>query len=242
MPMAILNATSRSEVILEAKNLTRKFTIDSREITALDGVDMTLYRGEIIGITGTSGAGKSTLLQLLGALDRPSSGHVFYEGKNIYKLNESQLAAFRSKSIGFVFQASNLLPEFSAEENVALSAMIAGSSKKEAGEKARKLLGQVGLSQRLSHRPGKLSGGEQQRVAIARSLVNEPSLVLTDEPTGNLDTGTGEEIMSLIFSLNRENGHTFVIVTHNLGLTKDLSRVLTLSDGRFVESGDDVIE
>ncbi|VAX24807.1 Lipoprotein-releasing system ATP-binding protein LolD [hydrothermal vent metagenome] len=241
MPMAILNATSRSEVILEAKNLTRKFTIDSKEITALDGVDMTLYRGEIIGITGTSGAGKSTLLQLLGALDRPSSGHVFYEGKDIYSLNESQLAAFRSKSIGFVFQASNLLPEFSAEENVALAAMIAGSSKREAGEKARKLLGQVGLSQRLSHRPGKLSGGEAQRVAIARSLVNEPSLVLTDEPTGNLDTRTGEEIMSLIFSLNRENGHTFVIVTHNLGLTKSLSRVLTLSDGRFVESGDDVL-
>ncbi len=239
--MAILNATGYSEVILEAKNLTRKFTIDGREITALDGVDMTLYRGEIIGITGASGAGKSTLLQLLGALDRPSSGHIFYEGEDIYSLNESQLSAFRCKSIGFVFQASNLLPEFSAEENVALSAMIAGSSKREAGEKARKLLGQVGLSQRLSHRPGKLSGGEAQRVAIARSLVNEPSLVLTDEPTGNLDTKTGEEIMSLIFSLNQKNGHTFVIVTHNLGLTKNLSRVLTLKDGGFVESGNDVL-
>jgi len=233
--MAILSGQGHSEVILEARNLTRKFTIDSREITALDGIDMTLNRGEIIGIAGTSGAGKSTLLQLLGALDRPSAGHVFYEGKNIYDLNERELAVFRSKSIGFVFQASNLLPEFSAEENVALSAMIAGSSKREAGEKARKLLDKVGLNQRLSHRPGKLSGGEQQRVAIARSLVNEPSLVLTDEPTGNLDTKTGDEIMNLIFSLNRENGHTFVIVTHNLGLTKNLSRVLTLNDGRFVE-------
>jgi len=235
LSMAILSGQGHSEVILEARNLTRKFTIDSREITALDGIDMTLNRGEIIGIAGTSGAGKSTLLQLLGALDRPSAGHVFYEGKNIYDLNERELAVFRSKSIGFVFQASNLLPEFSAEENVALSAMIAGSSKREAGEKARKLLDKVGLNQRLSHRPGKLSGGEQQRVAIARSLVNEPSLVLTDEPTGNLDTKTGDEIMNLIFSLNRENGHTFVIVTHNLGLTKNLSRVLTLNDGRFVE-------
>lgn len=240
--MAILSGSERSEVILEAKNLTKKFTADSKEIIALDGVDMTLYRGEIIGITGSSGAGKSTLLQLLGALDRPSSGHVFFERKNIFNLNERDLAAFRSRSVGFVFQSSNLLPEFSAEENVALAAMIAGSSRKEAEEKARKLLDQVGLSQRLSHRPGKLSGGEQQRVAIARSLVNEPSLVLTDEPTGNLDTRTGEDIMNLIFTLNRENGHTFVIVTHNLGLTKDISRVLTLQDGKFVDSDDDVLE
>lgn len=240
--MAILTGLGQSEVILEATNLTKKFTADRREITALDNVDMTLYRGEIIGITGSSGAGKSTLLQLLGALDRPSFGDVFYEGKSIYKLNERELAAFRSKSVGFVFQSSNLLPEFSAEENVALAAMIAGSSKREAKEKARNILDKVGLRSRLSHRPGKLSGGEQQRVAIARSLVNEPSLVLTDEPTGNLDTKTGEDIMNLIFTLNRENDHTFVIVTHNLGLTKGISRVLTLSDGKFVVSDDDVLE
>jgi lipoprotein-releasing system ATP-binding protein len=203
---------------------------------------MTLYRGEIVGITGSSGAGKSTLLQLLGALDRPSLGEVFYEGKNIYQLNESELAAFRSKSVGFVFQSSNLLPEFSAEENVALAAMIAGSSKREATDKARKLLDQVGLSQRLSHRPGKLSGGEQQRVSIARSLINGPSLVLTDEPTGNLDTKTGEDIMNLIFTINREYNNTFVIVTHNLQLTKDISRVLTLKDGKFVDFDSNVIK
>ncbi len=240
--MAALNGSPAKEDILIAENLTKRFTADGREIKAIDEIDLTLRRREILGITGSSGAGKSTLLQLLGALDRPTSGRVLYEGRNIFSLSDRELAAFRSKSIGFVFQASNLLPEFSAEENVAIAAMIAGVSKREAAARARSLLEQVGLGERLTHRPGKLSGGEQQRVAIARSLVNEPAIVLTDEPTGNLDTRTGEEIMSLIFRLNRERGYTFVIVTHNLALTKRMSRVVTLKDGKFVDFTDDVLK
>tara|TARA_B100000959_G_scaffold287499_1_gene372944 strand:- start:66639 stop:67340 length:702 start_codon:yes stop_codon:yes gene_type:complete len=228
--------------LLNAINLTRSFEIGGRKIVALDNVSMTVNHGEIIGIVGNSGAGKSTLLQLLGALDHPSDGRVMYLGEDIYKMNDSLLALFRSRSIGFVFQAGNLLPEFSAEENVALAAMIAGNGKKLAIDKARVQLIRMGLSNRLNHRPGKLSGGEQQRVAIARALVNEPDIVLADEPTGNLDTSTSKTIMKMIHRLTTEQNMAFVVVTHNLLLTDNFTKVVKIKDGRFVDNAQDVLE
>ncbi len=230
------------EALVAVEEVTRSFVVDGRTIHALEKIDLTIDRGEVLGIIGASGAGKSTLLQMLGALDRPTSGKILFEGRDIFAMKEKDLALFRSRSIGFVFQAHNLLPEFSAVENVALPAMIAGASKNESLAKARKMLDNVGLSQRYNHRPGKLSGGEQQRVAICRALINGPALVLADEPTGNLDTNTGDEIMELIFSLNEENGQTFVIVTHNLVLAKKMSRVVQIKDGKFVDSLNDVLE
>ena len=221
--------------IVEARGLQRRFSIEGRMVEALSNVNLSVKRGEMLGIIGSSGAGKSTLLQLLGALDRPTGGVVFYEGVDIFGMNEGQLAQFRSRKVGFVFQASNLLPEFTAEENVALAALIAGNGRSRALEMARGLLGAVGLSQRLDHRPGKLSGGEQQRVAIARALVNEPALGLLDEPTGNLDTATGDEIMDLLFRLNREKGQTFVMVTHNMDLARKMSRTARMKDGTVTE-------
>ena len=217
--------------IVEAKKLSRRFTLEGREVIALKEVDLAVSKGEILGIVGSSGAGKSTLLQLLGALDRPTGGVVLYEGEDILHMADAELALFRSRKIGFVFQASNLLPEFTAEENVALAAMIAGNSRERAIGSARELLATVGLGHRLNHRPGKLSGGEQQRVAIARALVNQPALVLADEPTGNLDTNTGEEIVDLLFKLNRENGQSFVIVTHNMDLAGRMTRNVRIKDG-----------
>ena len=219
------------DIIVEAKKLSRSFTMEGNRINALAEVNLSIKRGEILGIIGSSGAGKSTLLQLLGTLDRPTGGVVYYEGRNIFEMDEAQLAHFRSRKIGFVFQSSNLLPEFTAEENVALAAMVAGNTRAEASHLARGLLKIVGLGGRLSHRPGKLSGGEQQRVAIARALVNGPSLVLADEPTGNLDTGTGEEIVELLFRMNKEKNQTFVIVTHNLELAGRFTRSVTIKDG-----------
>ncbi len=227
-----------AEKLVEAKTLTRMFQIDGREIYALKEADLIINKGEMLGIIGSSGAGKSTLLQLLGALDRPTSGQVLYEGQNIFKLNERKLALFRSKQVGFVFQASNLLPEFDAQENVALAAMISGAVRYDAMEKAKELLGSMGLEERLNHRPGKLSGGEQQRVAIARALINEPTLVLADEPTGNLDSATGDEIMEILFRLNKLKGQTFAIVTHNMALAESMDRVVIIQDGRFVDEVD----
>jgi ABC-type lipoprotein export system ATPase subunit len=224
-----------SGVIVEAQGLRRRFAMEGRMVDALVNVNLSVARGEILGIIGSSGAGKSTLLQLLGALDRPTEGTVLYEGVDIYGMNDAQLALFRSLKVGFVFQASNLLPEFTAEENVGLAGMIAGKGRRRALESARAMLGAVGLSQRLDHRPGKLSGGEQQRVAIARALVNEPALVLADEPTGNLDTATGEEIMELLFRLNREKGQTFVMVTHNMDLALRMTRTVRIKDGAVIK-------
>ncbi|MDH5677185.1 MAG: ABC transporter ATP-binding protein [Nitrospinota bacterium] len=224
------------EIIVEAIGLSRRFTLEGRVVVALGEVDLSVRRGEVLGIVGSSGAGKSTLLQLLGALDRPTGGTVLYEGVDIFKLQEAELALFRSRKVGFVFQSSNLLPEFTAEENVAIAGMIAGKSKRHSLESARESLKAMGLSKRLNHRPGKLSGGEQQRVAIARALVNEPALVLADEPTGNLDTTTGEEIVELLFRLNRENNQTFVIVTHNMDLAARMSRTTRIRDGAIMEA------
>ena len=227
---------------MKVENVSRHFRIDDREIVVLEGVDFKVNKGEIVSIVGSSGAGKSTLLNIIGALDKPTSGRVLYDGVDIFGMTEPELSAFRSGRIGFVFQAHHLLPEFSAEENVALAAMIAGRTRRDALSRARDFLGRVGLSQRLTHRPGKLSGGEQQRVAIARALVNEPDLILADEPTGNLDTRTGEEVFGLITELNEERGQTFLIVTHNMALATGAQRVARMKDGKFVDFHNDVLE
>lgn len=220
---------------VKVEDVHRRFLLGGKEINALNGVSLTLERGEIVGFTGVSGAGKTTLLYVIGALDRPTSGRVLYDGRNVFDMSEKDLAAFRSRRVGFVFQSSNLLPEFTAEENVALAAMIAGENRRDAVRKARDLLSLVGLSKRTGHRPGELSGGEQQRVSIARALINEPSLALLDEPTGNLDTVTGEEVFALITRLNRERGQTFVVVTHNQALAERMTRSLRMRDGGLVD-------
>lgn len=182
---------------------------------------------------GPSGVGKSTLLHILGTLDRPTSGQVLYNGRDVFELKDDHLAAFRRRSVGFVFQFHHLLPEFSAIENTMMPAFIAGMSHQEAGKKAGKLLGELGLSGRLSHKPGEMSGGEQQRVALARALMLDPDIVLADEPTGNLDTQTGEEMFGLLQELNRK-GITFIMVTHNEILASGCERTIRMKDGRIV--------
>ncbi|MBF0291292.1 MAG: ABC transporter ATP-binding protein [Nitrospinae bacterium] len=227
---------------IKVEAVHRRFLIGGKQINALNGVSLTVERGEIVGFTGVSGAGKTTLLYVIGALDKPTSGRVLYDGRDVFAMSEKDLAAFRSRRVGFVFQSSNLLPEFTAEENVALAAMIAGENRRDAIRKADDLLNLVGLSGRRGHRPGELSGGEQQRVSIARALVNNPSLVLADEPTGNLDTVTGEEVFGLIRRLNQERGQTFVVVTHNLALAARMTRSLSMRDGGIVDKTADVLE
>ena len=198
----------------------------------LKGVDLTFFRGEKAAIVGASGVGKTTLLHTLGTLDRPTSGKVLYEGKDIYALNEKDLAQFRNREIGFVFQFHHLLPEFNALENTMMPCLIQGISKKEAASRAEATLALVGLQERHEHKPGELSGGEQQRVAVARALVLEPKVLLADEPTGNLDARTGESVFDLLLELNRIKGVTLVVVTHNLKLAQKLSRQIELIDGR----------
>lgn len=197
----------------------------------LKGIDLTIDDGEVVAIVGPSGAGKTTLLQLLGTLDSPDKGHVYYDDTDIYTLRDRQLAAFRGKNIGFVFQFHQLLPEFNVLENVAMPALIAGVRRSEAFERARKLIDYMGLSQRISHRPAQLSGGERQRAAVARALVNNPSVVLADEPSGSLDSVNRQELHRLFFDLRRDMGTTFVIVTHDNTLAGEADRVITINDG-----------
>jgi len=190
--------------------------------------------GEMVGIIGASGAGKSTLLHILGALDRPTSGKILFEERDIASLDEISLAHFRNTSVGFVFQFHHLLPEFNSLENVILPGMIGGMAFHETEEKAGELLKELGLGKRTTHRPGELSGGEQQRVAVARALIRGPKIVLADEPTGNLDTKTGNDLFELFIDLNKKRGITFVIVTHNKALSSRCHRVLEMADGIFV--------
>jgi len=201
-------------------------------VEVLRGVDLTFSRGEKTAIVGASGVGKTTLLHILGTLDRPTTGKVLYEGKDIYTLNEKDLALFRNREIGFVFQFHHLLPEFSALENTMMPCLIQGNPKREAVSRAEAILTLVGLKERLSHKPGELSGGEQQRVAVARALVLEPKVLLADEPTGNLDTKTGESVFDLLQELNQIRGVTLIVVTHNLKLAEKLSRQIQLIDGK----------
>ena len=195
-------------------------------------MDLTFSQGERAAIVGASGVGKTTLLHILGTLDRPTSGKVFYEGKDIYALNEKELTFFRNREIGFVFQFHHLLPEFNALENTMMPCLIQGIPKKESASRAEAILTLVGLKERLTHKPGELSGGEQQRVAVARALVLGPKVLLADEPTGNLDTKTGEAVFDLLRELNEIKGVTLIVVTHNIKLAEKLSRQIQLVDGK----------
>ena len=203
-------------------------------VEALKGVSIEVDKGEIVAIVGASGAGKSTLLQILGTLMAADSGKIEIAGCECSAMNEAELAAFRNKHIGFVFQFHHLLPEFTAVENVAMPALIGGMSRKQAFARAAELIDMVGLSQRADHKPVELSGGEQQRVAIARALINRPSVVLADEPTGNLDTVSRDQIHSLLLDVRREFGQTIVMVTHDITLADSVDRKIVMSDGRIL--------
>lgn len=220
----------KTAMIIDSKSITKKFG----SLEVLKGVDFHADKAEVVSIVGASGAGKTTLLQILGTLSSPDSGSLTINGTDVLSLKGDALAAFRCKNIGFVFQAHHLLPEFTAEENVMIPAMIGGASQKEAKAKAKQLLEKVGLADRCSHKPSELSGGEQQRVAIARALVNEPAVLFADEPTGNLDSATKQDIHRLLFHLRDSLGQTIVIVTHDPELAALCDRCLTMKDGRFI--------
>ena len=200
-------------------------------LQVLRDINLTIDKGEVVSIVGASGAGKTTLLQLLGTLDKPDSGHIFYDNVDVMGLDEKALSRFRNQNVGFVFQFHNLLPEFTALENVCLPALIAGRSMDEATDEAMKLLDFLNVSSRAGHKPAQLSGGEQQRFAVARALINHPAVVLADEPSGNLDTKHAEELHDLFFSLRDRYKQTFVIVTHNTALAQKSDRQITLRDG-----------
>lgn len=225
--------------LIEARKIEKSFYTPAGELRILKGVDLTIEEGEVVGIVGVSGVGKSTFLHVLGTLDRPTSGNVIYEGKDVFGMDNGSLASFRNRTIGFVFQFHHLLPEFTALENVMMPGLISMSRKsaignqKEIQERAGILLNELGVYERKDHRPGELSGGEQQRVAVARALILSPKVVLADEPTGNLDTATGEELFKLLLTLNEARGITFIIVTHNESLSKRCHRVLKMVDGRL---------
>jgi len=229
--------------LIETQNLRKSFITKAGELQVLKGIDLSISEREMVSIVGASGVGKSTLLYILGALDKPTNGKVFFHGIDISSLNEDSLATFRNTTVGFVFQFHHLLPEFTALENVMMPGLILRSQKsevrsqyKEIHKKAEDLLDEMGLLERKEHRPGELSGGEQQRVAVARALILEPKVILADEPTGNLDTETGEELFNLLIHLNKEKGITFIIVTHNESLSKRCHRTLRMVDGRILSS------
>ncbi len=226
------------ESVIKVDNVEKSFPLGQNGeknpalLEVLRGVTMEVFRGETIAIVGASGAGKSTLLHILGTLDRPTSGTVSYQEKDVFSLDDEGLSRFRNSNIGFVFQFHHLLPEFSAVENVALPALIRGVSLQEALRRAEEMLVTVGLSNRGEHKPPQLSGGEQQRVAVARALINSPMVVLADEPTGNLDTSNAGVVHELIARLSEEHDQTFVIVTHNEKLAKQADRVVRIVDGK----------
>ncbi|HEY3250223.1 MAG TPA: ABC transporter ATP-binding protein [Ignavibacteria bacterium] len=220
---------------MKTTGLTKEYDVSKEApLKVLKGIDVEIYEGEIVSIVGPSGAGKSTLLHLIGTLDKPTSGEVWFDGENIAKMSSNDLARFRNTRIGFVFQFHHLLPEFSAIENVSIAAMISGKPQKTVDAKAHELLKEVGLGERINHKPSELSGGEAQRVAIARALVNSPKVILADEPTGNLDTHNSEEVMNLIFKLREKYGQTFIIVTHNEKFAGMTDRTLKMVDGQIV--------
>ena len=221
--------------LIQVQQLYKSFGNGAKQVDVLKGIDLTFDQGERAAIVGVSGVGKTTLLHILGTLDRPTAGKVLYRGKDIFTLNERELALFRNREIGFVFQFHHLLPEFNALENTMMPCLIQGISKKEAAFRAETILSLVGLKERLSHKPGELSGGEQQRVAVARALVLEPKVLLADELTGNLDTKTGESVFHLLQELNQTKGITLIVVTHNLKLASQLPRQIHLVDGKTLE-------
>ena len=219
--------------LLTLEGVHKTYPLDGAEVPAINGISLTINTGEFIAVIGPSGSGKSTAMNLIGCLDTATTGRILLEKQNIQQLSESALANIRGRKIGFVFQTFNLIPTLDALENVALPMLFQKVPKKKRKQKARQLLEQVGLGNRLHHLPNQLSGGQRQRVAIARALANDPEIILADEPTGNLDTKTGEEIMKLLRDLNRQ-GKTLSVVTHNPELTKMADKVITLKDGKVV--------
>jgi lipoprotein-releasing system ATP-binding protein len=217
---------------LEVRNLFKSYFLHSKRIDVLRGVSMDIEAGELVSLVGASGSGKSTFLHVIGLLDAPAAGELRFEGRDLFEMSDTAVADFRNRTIGFVFQSHYLLPEFTALENVAMPALIQRWERGSALRRARELLFRVGLEKRIDHRPGELSGGEAQRVALARALVLKPSLLLADEPTGNLDPVTGEGIHQLLREVNRELGITAIVVTHNEALAKSMPRRMRLVDGR----------
>lgn len=217
--------------MIKVRNIRKSFG----RLEVLRGIDIDIKRGEVMSIVGPSGAGKTTLLQIAGTLDRPDSGEVMFNGKNILRLNDNKQAAFRNANIGFVFQFHQLLPEFTVLENVAMPALIGGKTRTEAYSRAKELINYLGLGARTDHKPMQLSGGERQRAAVARALVNRPAVILADEPSGSLDSHNREELHRLFFDLRRDMGQTFVIVTHDEALAGQCDRIVHMSDGQITE-------
>ena len=222
-----------SSILLQAKNVYKSFVMGTQTVEVLKGINLEIHRGEMLAMIGASGAGKSTFLHIMGTLDQPTRGAILYDGEDVFTLSEQALAAFRNQRLGFVFQFHHLLPEFTALENVYLPALMQKRSNPEALKRAEILLGEVGLAHRLHHKPGELSGGEQQRVAVARALIQNPDIVFADEPTGNLDTKTGETLFELLKTLNANRGIAFVIVTHNEHLSERVDRLIHMQDGKI---------
>lgn len=234
MPTKV-EASQVSEALVVIEDLHKSFEHMGRTLPVLKGIDLSIYPGQILSIVGPSGAGKSTLLHCMGTLDLPTSGRIVLAGEELTSMSSARLAAVRNHEIGFVFQFHHLLPEFTAIENVMMPGLIQGRSRKEMEKRARVLLAEVGLTDRGTHRPGELSGGEQQRMAVARALVLDPKLVLADEPTGNLDTQTSEAMHELFFQINKEHGTTIVVVTHSQDFAESMPRVVRMLDGRVVK-------
>jgi lipoprotein-releasing system ATP-binding protein len=223
---------TNDNLLLEARDIHKTYVLGRRSLEVLRGVDVQVRRGELLALQGASGAGKSTLLHLLGGLDTPNQGEIWFAGKNLARMSGSSLAHWRNTKIGFIFQAYHLLPELDALENVCLPGRVARQSASKVTADARDLLARVGLADRLDHKPAELSGGEQQRVALARALINAPELILADEPTGNLDSHTGQEIIELLLALRVERQTTLIIATHDPSVAVRAPRRLTLVDGR----------
>ncbi len=237
--MAALPADVPRDAVIVTRNLQREYLMGTERVRALQGVDITIRRNEFVAIMGPSGSGKSTMMNLIGCLDTPSEGEYWLNGYRVSELDDDALARIRNKEIGFVFQTFNLLPRASALANVELPMVYAGASGKERRERAKEALSQVGLGNRMDHKPNELSGGQRQRVAIARALVNRPSILLADEPTGNLDSATSEEIMALFETLHRQ-GQTIILVTHEPDIAAHAKRQIVLRDGKVSSDGSSV--
>ena len=230
-PKAYIFASLIIQDMIELDNITRSFG----SLQVLKGISLNINRGEVVSITGPSGAGKTTLLQIMGSLDKPDSGRVIYNGQDTTRMNEKEISAFRNRHIGFVFQFHQLLPEFTAQENITIPMLIAGQGMRQANARAKELLELLGLADRADHKPSELSGGEKQRIAVARALANQPDVILADEPSGSLDTKNKEELHKLFFSLRDQLGQTFVIVTHDESLAAMTDRTIHLLDGSILK-------